>query len=423
MKNLKLKSILLVSHRERRARKIEFHPQVTVIKGENDTGKSSLIKSILLAFGAEPHNIHHRWKDADVLLLVNFEIDGIEYSIYRHRDSFSLFDKQQAHIGRYSSVTNELAPALGKLFNFKLRLVDRYNKSLIPPPSYLLLPFYIDQDKGWTSTWNSFQRLGQFCDWKQRVISYHFGIKPDKWYELDARKKNLSSSMDEPQRQYNTIKNLKDETRDKISRVDFDIDIISFENEIDSLIEECNELKLYENSYRSSMSELKTEKIRIQAQIEIVVQTHDELSQDYKFAIESLGNFVVCPTCGSHHENSFAERFSIANDTETCVDLLSSLKDDLSRVDEEIKSVNELLNRSIEKQHSINSILSKKQGRVKLNDLIKIEGKRELYKHINAKLLNYEGIIEGISNDIKKIEEDMDGYVDKNRKDEIIKSY
>lgn len=423
MKNLKLKSILLVSHREKRAREVKFHPQINVIKGKNDTGKSSLIKSILLAFGAEPHNIHHRWKETDVNLLLNFEIDGIEYSIYRYRNSFALFDKEHALLGKYRSITNDLAPALGELFNFKLRLIDWNNNSLIPPPAYLLLPFYIDQDKGWVSTWNSFQRLGQFPRWKPRVISYHFGIKPDKWYELDARKKNIATSMDEPQRQYNALKDLKDKTREKIARVDFDIDINSFKKEIDNLIEECNKLKINENKYRSSMSELKTEKIRIQAQIEIVAYTHDELSKDYKFAIDNSENSVGCPTCGAHYENSFTERFSIAKDTETCKDLLSSLEEDLSKVDQEIKTVNESLNESIKKQHSIDSILAKKQGKIKLNDLIKIEGKRELYNHLNAQLLVQEKCINEMTREINGIEQEMKQYDDRKRRKSIVESY
>ncbi|MFI3156888.1 MAG: hypothetical protein QX199_12105 [Methylococcaceae bacterium] len=169
MKNLLLKSMLLVSHREKKARKIEFHPSVTVIKGVNDTGKSSVIKSIPFAFGAEPHKIHPKWKNADIAVLVQFSLNDISYSIYRHRKSFTLFDALDNEIGTYSSVTLELAPVLAKLFDFNLKLSDRDGNSVTPPPAYLMLPFYIDQDKGWTETWSSFMNLSQFAYWKQRV--------------------------------------------------------------------------------------------------------------------------------------------------------------------------------------------------------------------------------------------------------------
>lgn len=38
MKKLRLENMLLVSHREKKARGISFHPKVTVIQGVNDTG-------------------------------------------------------------------------------------------------------------------------------------------------------------------------------------------------------------------------------------------------------------------------------------------------------------------------------------------------------------------------------------------------
>ena len=152
MKNLRLRNMLLVSHREKKARKIEFHQNVTVIKGENDTGKSSVIKSIPFAFGANPHQIHPKWKDADVAILVRFYLDDVPYAIYRHRNSFSLFDALDNEIGTYSSVTLELAPVLAKLFDFNLKLSDRDGNLVTPPPAYLMLPFYIDQDKGWIET-------------------------------------------------------------------------------------------------------------------------------------------------------------------------------------------------------------------------------------------------------------------------------
>lgn len=423
MKSLMLISILLVSHRDQRARKVNFHPRVTLIKGTNDTGKSSLIKSIYHAFGTEPHSIHYRWKNADVISLVTFELDGDRYSIYRHRKSFSLFDSKEELIGTYHSVTNELAPALADLFNFKLKLIDRQNQSASPPPAYLLLPFYIDQDKGWVSTWCSFQNLGQFPNWKKRVISYHYGIRPDKWYELEAEKKAQVLAKDEPQRQFAALKQLKDKTRKEIARVDFDINIEFFQSEIDSLINECNSLKMDEDKYRNEMSELKILKIKLEAQVEIVKRTHDELSKDYHFALQDCEDYVGCPTCGAKYSNSFVERFEIAKDTETCRDLLTSLSNDLAKVNQSIADVKESLASSQLKQNEINLILAKKQGEVTLKDLIQLEGKRKLFDHLNAQLLPQEKILAEIEMKIETLQERMQSFDDPEHRKNIAKEY
>lgn len=53
MPRFALKELLLISLKEKRAKKIAFHPRVTLLKGVNSTGKSSLIKSIYGSLGGD----------------------------------------------------------------------------------------------------------------------------------------------------------------------------------------------------------------------------------------------------------------------------------------------------------------------------------------------------------------------------------
>jgi len=423
MKSLLLENMLLVSHREKKARKIEFHPELTVIKGENDTGKSSVIKSIQYAFGANPHKRHKKWKDADIAILIRFSIDRVSYSIYRHRDSFTLFDNDRNQVGTYSSVTHELAPVLAKIFDFNLKLSDRDGIPVTPPPAYLMLPFYLDQDKGWTDSWNSFTNLGQFAYWKQRVTGYHFGIRPDKWYELEAQKKKLESDKDEPLRQVMAINSVRDRVYEEMSRVDFDMDIGIFKKEINLLLDECERLKLNEIRYRDKITNLRTDKIRLEAQIDIVTRTHDELSEDYKYSCQSSEDSIGCPTCGAYYNNSFSERFEIAKDAETCTDLLASLREDLLKVDKEIIEVSDSLDNANNDQVNIKKLLSTKQGQVKLKDLIDIEGKKSLIDHLDNELGVYQENIKNIEISVDGIVEMMEKFDDPDRRKKIISEY
>ncbi len=423
MKNLRLINMLLVSHREKKAKKIEFDPKVTIIQGANDTGKSSVIKDIQYAFGANPHKRHQKWIDAGVALLLRFELDEVPYAIYRHRNSFTLFDNNDKQIGTYSSVTWELAPVLAKLFDFKLKLPDQKDNLVVPPPAYLLLPFYLDQDKGWTDTWCSFTNLNQFPRFKQKISGYHFGLKPDKWYELDANKRKLEGDKDEPTRQIAAIKSVRDRTYEDLSGVDFDIDVENFRKEIERLLKQCDELKHSEAKYKKEITELRTEQIRLEAQIEIVAKTHDELSDDYKFSCGNDEESIGCPTCGAQYENSFSERFEIAKDTETCADLLSSLREDLNKVVKEIAKTNLLLNENSDNILQINNILSEKQGDIKLKDLIELEGKKSLIEHLDQDNEIYRNEIHDIDGLIEDIREKMKKYDDIEHRKNIISKY
>lgn len=422
MKNLQLENMLLVSHKEKKARKIKFDPEVTLIKGENDTGKSSVIKSIQYAFGANPHNLHKNWKNADIITLVKFNLDGISYYIYRHRNSFSIFDTTKNIIGTYNSVTHELAPKLAEIFDFRLKLTDRDGRSVTPPPAYLMLPFYIDQDKGWIGTWGSFTNLGQFSHWKSRVAGYHFGIKPDKWYELESQKKNLELERDEPKRQIKAIQAIRDKTLSDFSGINFDLNIDNFRKEIDELLNRCNILKDEEQKYKNSILKSKIERIRIEAQIEIVAKTHDELSEDYKFS-SKIDDVIDCPTCGAHYSNSFVERFEIARDTETCVDLLSSLRGDLSNLNNDISDSEVQIHKTRNLKLGINQLLAKKQGKIKLKDIIELESKKSLLVHLDKETDEYTEIIGNIDKKIGGIRDNMEEYDDPKRRKKIVDKY
>lgn len=133
MKSLRFHSCLLVSHREKRGRKVEFHPRMTVIKGENDTGKSSIVKSLYQTLGADPALSHPRWASAAVSTLLRFDIDGDQFSAFRSGKNFALF-RDQRLVSTYSSVTNGLGPALAQLLDFHLRLPTRDGGITVPPP-------------------------------------------------------------------------------------------------------------------------------------------------------------------------------------------------------------------------------------------------------------------------------------------------
>lgn len=423
MKNLLFESILLVSHREKKAKEIQFHPMVTVIKGQNDTGKSSLIKSIYYALGAKPQNIHRDWMNADVALLLQFKIDQISYYIYRHRDSFSLFDNSKNLLGTYSSISTDLGPKLAAMLDFRLKLPSRKGESVTPPPAFLFLPFYIDQDKGWASNWSSFDNLGQFSGWRKPVINYHFGMRPDEWYQLDSRRKSIWARTESIQSELSTYKSMRDTARKKLSRVDFDIDVIKFKSEIGRLLTICESLRKKEMEYRARLVELRTEEIRLGAQIEIVVKTHDELSEDYKYAVSRDDKCIGCPTCGAEYTHSFAQRFDIAKDTETCNDLLGSLRDDLEKVNGDIESTYSLMDDMRKQQVEIEKLLTKKQGKVKLKDLVKLEGKKSLLGYLDRQIGKSQRKMDRIGRLVSAIEGRMKKLEDPKRKKEIREEY
>lgn len=423
MKNLLLESMLIVSHRERSARKIEFHKSATILQGTNDTGKSHLIKSIYYAFGAETPKINKKWKNADPSVFVEFKVDGVGYSILRKRNFFTLFNEDGEVDGVFTSVTNELAPRLAKLFGFNLKLTDHHGVSSIATPAFLFLPYYIDQDQGWGDYWGSFNRLSQFKNYRPTIVGYHLGLRPDKWYELNAKRLKALSSQEEPNRQLASLDKILKRSRKKLAVTDFNFDVKKFKKEVEKLLVQCDGLKKQEDEFKFKMNSLRTEKIRLEAQIEIVSRTQAELSKDYKFASKLDGGSVDCPTCGADYNNSFLERFEIARDAETCIDLVESLRGDLRTNQGEIERTNAALSNVLAVQQSIQKTINRKRGKLKLKDLIEIRGKQSFVKQLAIEVAEQRRVLGKLTNKVEKIECKMAKYDDPVRKKRIKSKY
>lgn len=406
-----LREMTLVSRLEKRGRTLRFDPVATVIKGTNDTGKSSIIKSIFGAFGAEPFRAHERWRRAAVTILVRFSVGNSVFAILRQGKSFSLFDEKDQLLGSYQSVTKELAPRLAEIFRFGLLLQDHSLDSRVPPPAFLFLPFYLDQEGGWIQNWNSFAKLSQFRNWKRPVVSYHTGIRPNEWYALKSRSRVLESERAERARQLATLEALLERLSSQLERVRFDVDIGAYKQEVDGLLRHCQALKSREEQYRDRLVELETERIRLQAQREIVTAARQELASDFEYASHRLDDDVDCPTCGATYANSFAERFGIANDEDRCVGLLEQLRDDLITNEARVREHRQTVDETALEVSSVSRALAEKQGEITLRDVIQAQGKREVAGELRSQLdqlmlevADLDRAMEGINEKVKKLE-------------------
>lgn len=423
MKSCIFHELLLVSHAENRARSVPFHSKTTVVKGPNDTGKSSILKSIFATLGASPAQSHDRWKSANVSTLLFFSVDGARYVAYRQGSTFALFSESEQHLkGTYTSVTNELGPALAKLFDFKLTLANRDGRPTSPPPSYLLLPYYIDQDKGWTSTWASFANLQQFNAWKTHVVSYHAGIRPNEWYAANAALQAVVLERQEPLSREHIVRQLHSDVAKTLAEVPYDVDLETYRKEVDRLAEQHDRLAAKEDAYRQKLLDLDAKRAQLTAQLEIVRRARVELAGDYDY-LGDAEPLVQCPTCGAEYCTGIVERFEIARDENRCAELLNDLQEQLSKVALAIEEHKTTLTAASTEADAIRSLLAASKGKATLHDLIRREGTQQLASSLDGELSKLSDTLGKLDAKGRHLREQLARLENKERADGIRQEY
>jgi predicted nucleic acid-binding Zn-ribbon protein len=372
---------------ERAARKVAFDPVRTLVYGKNQTGKSSLLKSIYWVLGAEPAVVHPRWQSADVMGLLRFQIDGEETSILRHGGTFCVFDSNSAIQRKFNRVMGGLGAFLAELFAFRLKLPSRDGgEAVTPPPSFQFLPYYIDQDESWKKNWAAFSKLGQFFDWKRDVAEFHLGVRPNEYYELKGRKTALEAEVQRLEAELRIIGELIKQIRSSFDSAQFDINPDAFRDEINSLVETCNKLLLRENTYKAKFTELHNERAELTEQIEFTKRAAADLDKDYHFVTEKIPEGKVpCPVCGTEYQNSFAERFSIAADEDRLLILVGELSARVAELDHRISLVRDDFRKTEQELGQIRPLLEKRREAVTFAEVLKSEGKREADVALGAK--------------------------------------
>lgn len=421
MKEFKLKQIRLLSLKEEKARIIKFNDKRTIILGRNSTGKSCLLKSIYLTFGAEPQKLHPNWKDANVISLVDFLVDSVPYSLLKNGKVYSIFDSGKNIVATFNKVS-ELSHFFVELFAFKIQLPDKNGNIVTPPPAYLFLPFYADQDKSWASNWASFTKL-YLPNAKTIIANYHTGIRPNEFYEAKNELSIVNNGISEVDKDLSIVRGLLKNLKDKLSKIDFNINIEDFQNEITVLLVNCEELNQTQNSLKNELSILYNQKINIESQLIITKKALEETNKDYNFAVSNLDDIVACPSCGADYENNFAERFGIAQDEQRCLDLIIELNEEMEEIRSKIDKINFKFSNNNQNITNIQKQLEVKKEKVKLRDVIESEGKKEIRRLFESELKEYEEELKSKLLLKKQYEDEVKKYEDKDRAKRIKGDY
>ncbi len=424
MRSLIFEKLELLSLTARTARTIEFHPRLTVITGENNVGKSSVIKSIYWTLGTAPAVISSKWSKINVKALLTFTIDAKRYRAIRNQDRVAVFDSNNELLISTNSFTKELGPFLASLLDFKLVFPNKHDgRPETPPPAYAFVPFYVDQDGGWGKPLTSFDHLTQYANYKKPVIEFHAGIKPNRYYELIAEKKKLDIDLKELEHDRRVVLRAVERLNLEPTFTGLELSASEHDASVEDLLARLKSLRDTRQTRTAELADILDQRTLLEQQAAIVQAAANESALDAQWAVDDGRDEIPCPTCGTLHRNDFSNRFAILADREECFEFLNDAHQKIRALVRQAQRAEQSAASTSTTISEIESILERRQGEVTLREVIESEGRRAASEVFKGQIQYLDGAIGQKLAEISQINEEIKKISDRNRKKSIESYY
>ena len=296
MKEVYFKDLLIADLQNHTARYQRFEKGLNVVTSvDNHVGKSSLLKSLYYTLGAEIE-FDSVWDKHSKLYVVTLSVDEKEYRVVRLMKRFAVFEGKRL-LKLTESVTKDLAQLLSKIFDFAVYLPNKETgKVEMAPPAFTFMPYYIDQDKGWSGLYESFASINQYKRTDRiKSLYYHLNIYTKQTVELMAEKDRLKEKVESLQTEEKRLNTILSALQGEIDNLppaetvqELDMQLVLPQKRIEKLVSQIGEI-------RNEIQILETSVAQHEYQLNIIkeyVSLKSDTHQNKRYIQH------VCPNCG-----------------------------------------------------------------------------------------------------------------------------
>ncbi len=337
MNNVIFQELLIADIGNKKAKIIKFNEGKNLLtSASNHLGKSLICKSLYYTLGAETF-FSEAWKRINSIYRLSFTIRGSLYHIVRKNNIFTIYEPDGKIIKLFR--TKNFSQYINNLFKLDIKLVAKdENKSIISSsPVFLYLPYYIDQEFGWTADTESFDKLQQFNKVQRKVsLFYHLNCYGDDYVETELLHKRLTDEKLIQEQLCDDCKRIVSYLQELLTKAG---EFLITEVEINEKIQQ-NKVKL--NELLDKMEKLKTEIIKLENEKSLAIRSKVSmetfLKKETKNKPESKN--IQCPSCGYAFSHDFKERFERQYLLETINAELGEIAVIINQLNEKIEKKN-----------------------------------------------------------------------------------
>ena len=301
--------------------------------------------------------------------------------------TYTVFDASGGRVFQTSSVMQELAPYMAELLDFRLLMTDQQENVLVPPPAYAFAPYYVDQDKSWSTAWKPFKRM-YLPRSDAALAEYHSGLKPNEYYVALAERDRLAVELKKAATRRQGLLDAVEHLRGTETDAAIFFNLSDFQVETESLLAESRLLQDNQSSHRAKLAELaeltETRALWL-AQLAVARAASNELNDVFESATGHTID-VECPTCGEHYSNDIVTRFNIAADHDALIRVMQQAQEQVRQLAADIEAVHADV-AGIEKSIiRIQAILSARRSDLTFGDVVAAEGRNAATRVLRTRL-------------------------------------
>ena len=369
MHHFRFENIWLLSHQEKRARHVKFHPSKNLLVGRNHTGKTTLIRSLFETLGATPQGKLEQW-DKNAVSLLEFSVNNESYFVIHQHGRRALFDAS-FNLLISTSKFDEWSKIFCKITHFNLLFSDKKQAAVVPAdPACFFAPFYVNQDGSWQAEWNTFTGMKRFSAPFKPILEYFTGVCPPEYYAVIASKSQSTKMLEEHRREYKLLERTIERFSKSVPLTGPKINADNFRIQIRQLTKEVNELNIRQEGIRRNIVREQELMKNLDYQIDLAETALASYNKDTNYLIKKGPAPLICPTCHAEHKKPFLDLLEFAEDARVLWELAARLREDAAAVRTREEFAFSELYTLKENYQSISLLLDSRKGELKFKDVV-----------------------------------------------------
>lgn len=406
MHRFRFRNIWLLSHRERKARHVEFHPSKNLLVGRNHTGKTTLIRSLFETLGATPQGELEQW-DENAASLLEFTVDDKHYFALHQDGRRALFDGA-FNLLISTSKFGDWSKSFCEITDFNLVFSDKKQAEVVSAdPACFFAPFYVNQDGSWQADWNTFVGMKRFSAPFKPILEYFTGVCPPEYYTASAQKSQHAKILEEHRREYRLLERAIDRFSKTVPLLGPKINGDNFAVEIQQLTKEVSDLNVRQEALRNLAVREQELLKSLDHQIHLADGALAAYDSDAKYLLKEGKAPLVCPTCHAEHEKPFLDLLEFAEDARVLRELAARLREDAAEVRKRTQKAFTELSSLNENYLRISRLLDTRKGELKFKDVVGSLGAESAFAAFEAERKQIQDAIDAVVLTVEALETRM----------------